>query len=133
MVDLAFDTVTLDRCPGCSAIWLEAAELRAPELSYMPGHQIALATPAVQSTDLPVCDCPRHARVALDPYEWRTVTLFRCPRCHGALLSGAAWNTLLVDPEGRGLTNEEPGSRTVVAEALRVLAELAVVVVGKGI
>jgi Zn-finger nucleic acid-binding protein len=122
MQELVVGVVTLDHCPGCSALWFDATELVAVLAWAAEPAPVEVATRSGPGPDSQPT-CPRHDRVALARRDVQNHEVWCCPRCRGLLVPAVAWEGLVA----RKPSPEEDapvGAAHGAASVLQALGEL---------
>jgi Zn-finger nucleic acid-binding protein len=90
--------VTVDICPTCKGLWLDAQKLAAvcPTVADLPARKTEILLVGHAGTNIPVC--PRCAAV---PYEFALMDdmlVDFCPQCHGVWLDGDEYEESAFEP-----------------------------------
>ena len=92
------NSITLDRCSGCRALWFARTELAGAFNARVPGIAVDWGQPVATPTqEGPLC--PRTSDVRLRSYTWLNQRFWRCPKCHGVPITASAWQDMLAAAE----------------------------------
>jgi Zn-finger nucleic acid-binding protein len=88
--------VTLDICPQCQGLWLDAAELAAvcPTVSHLPARKDEVLIAGEPGANIPVC--PRCQAVPYEVAVMENMLVDFCVRCHGVWLDGEEYDQISV-------------------------------------
>lgn len=114
------NSITLDRCSGCRALWFDRTELAGAFNARVPGIAVdwgqPLPTPAHEG---PLC--PRTSDVRLRSYAWLGQRFWRCPTCQGVLMTASAWRGMLATAERQFLERHQ---RVGVLDGVQLILEI---------
>jgi Zn-finger nucleic acid-binding protein len=112
--------ITLDRCSGCQALWFDRTELAAAFNARVPGIVVDWGQPLPRPVDEgPLC--PRTSDVRLRGYTWLGQRFWRCPACHGVLMTASAWQGMLATAEEELRGRQQ---RVGVLDGVQVILEI---------
>jgi Zn-finger nucleic acid-binding protein len=98
--------ITLDRCAGCHALWFDRTELSGAFNARVPGIVPDWGQPLpTAGEEGPLC--PRTAGVRLRGYTWLGERFWRCPTCHGVLMTASGWQGLVRTAERQFLDRQQ--------------------------
>lgn len=111
--------VTIDICPRCKGLWLDAQELAAvcPTVADLPARKTEVLLVGHAGTNIPAC--PRCAAV---PYEFalmEDMLVDFCPQCHGVWLDGDEYEESAFEPSASPRARERSPYRASAEKAER--------------
>jgi Zn-finger nucleic acid-binding protein len=114
------NSITLDRCSGCRALWFDRTELAGALHVRVPGIAVDWGQPLPATVDEgPLC--PRTSDARLRSYTWLGQRFWRCPKCQGVLMTGSAWQGMVATAEGQVLDRHQ---RVGVLDGAQVVLEI---------
>lgn len=120
MATVAWQSLELDQCEACGALWFDAKEFG----TYLRSPPEYVSTPASAPEPAnPTLRCPHCIHVPLEPREQRGATAHACGECKGVFLLPFDLNLILNGRRGHGADNGVLDVLDVGSDAIGLILE----------